>query len=363
MSNHLYNDNNAHPVSENLQEDLRFWQSSMADRHLKMQPRLGIFSTLLAHLNISLYNHEGVVKDFPNGFYTENRIFIPEKTYTDLVNNELTETHYSKNSNAFTPNKQHINMTGPLLIEYLLPLVERKFQTIFDNNDKAAIYQNAFQSFPIYTDSKSQDIIKQVLPETPVFISLKDLVEKLKPLNLDSQEVIESLGSNSDVITHVLFKSKELHNPTHPFNKIADKVGEIKTNLDISKMSREDFAEEYYQYSTTSQINVIFDTLQRIGNNIIQNNPPDNIVTAAKEQWIPFAVMMSENHFAYALKSFKNQLKENLPEADKNSFRESLAHAINQDPYRTELIRDVMIDVLTDFDALNSTNRRKINFR
>lgn len=343
-------------LATTFEKDLVLWQSQVKYSYpsVQGQPRLGVFSTLLANMDVQLFNDSKLQENYPQGFYTENRVFVPAQLFNKLIESEPPAS-----------SEANVNLSGKLFLEYLLPLVEHKFNHKFSPEDREKVMNNIFGT---KYNFHNHPISPEVLSSNPVFVSNQELFKTMPSIG--------SSQPNTDFIINTLFKSQELHNPEHPFNQLANQVVEIKNNISLSQLTPVQFKEEYLNYSRNSQMEQVFDTLHNIGHQIVQNNPIENVHLAAQEQWIPFVVSMEPVHFVYAVRDFKEQLAEKfLPKTDGavmgrpySNLLENVAHAINNeigiqeknDPERLQNKRNLLISSITDFDSLNITSRPRI---
>jgi hypothetical protein len=236
--NSLYNDESeeGNALYESLMADVVLWQGSKAvySKEKGVQPRLGFFSELLANTQVFMYDHPMFEKSFPNGFVTENTIFVSAQLYKDVLASEPQRNRDST-----------LNTTGFLFENYLLTMVEKKYDVMFDNVERDKVFTHTNVSEYNYSDPMlARDKLKEPIP----FLALKDLVELANSQGIVSVEHMKSFGTNSDSISQVLFKSKELHDIKNPLNKIVDKVIESQEVLEIEKMSVKEFAEQYENY-------------------------------------------------------------------------------------------------------------------
>jgi hypothetical protein len=263
-----------------------------------------LFGEMLSYMNLFLYDDKEYINLYPNGFHTENKVFIP----VELFNKMLEQEKIDKES--------IINKSPVMFIKSLVSVLENLYHLNFSSEEKQKILHTQLKKLNLNNESLIK--ILDYADNDEDFGKLKFIPTKELKISLLKNDfspgTVEylSVSDDSSFIDIVLSKSKELKDDTHPFHKLKSKIVE---NIDIESNS---FSSESIQelVNNISQLNPkdlmrLNSSLSSMAQNIIKNhtdNDPNiiHIVKDLSREWLPSIMKLKDGPFA---KNFLDLLK------------------------------------------------------
>lgn len=307
-----------------------FNKKSVVNVHDKIHDSIGLFSNFLPYISIYLYNDERLLKDYPNGIVTENKILLPSSIYKEMLDEE---NKYNKENN------QHINMASAMIVSYIGEILKNKFNIVDIVGILAKELGNLYDCY----SEQSLDILKSFSPK-PTLLTNKSFSKKLKDEQFSSStiEFFEHSENSTDYIDYVLSKN----NP-YPQTFIPKML-----NIEEQDTSLYNFKEMY----SSGQLLQSFSILEQKRHNIISNNA--SLVEALPElenYYYECLLSLEDNHFIFEMNNFFNDITQkygtllmanNILKLDTNSIQ-LLAHSVVGHTDCTAYKRKILIDICT----------------
>ena len=127
---------------DNLAEDISFdndlWSKKIKiDNHY--EGRCQSFSTMLSNVRFFIYDHPDILREYPDGFFSENMALIPYDMYQRM---QLIEPL------ALIKESTHHywNLSGLIFVTYLTQMVEKKYNINFSKEETEYIISHSLSN-------------------------------------------------------------------------------------------------------------------------------------------------------------------------------------------------------------------------
>lgn len=321
--------------------------------------KLGVFSNILSALPVLLYDQKELIEKYPQGFVSENSVFIAVPYYKEIGS--------VKDEDGFYINKR--NLSGLVLVKAIIDLLSYQFSVSFktEEQDKIVVWTQKKQSertaLSLFIEMGFNDMEVKKFP----FVSHQTLLETIKPLRLLQEERIEELGIKNDYLVECLFKSKELYNMEHPFSKLMHAIHDRKLKEHKVTLSSDEYYDNLASYDPNKK-KLAIDAVISVGSklaNKTQNLP--EFLEEAQIKWLPFLDNMKAPELTYVLSELHTKLTKKYV-GPKNSGQSSVISSSNYINNSDESIafiqeivghtdetgRSIAINIFTNFYMINN---------
>lgn len=376
-----------------FRNDVEFW-SSKIEVLGKSGNRAKCFSTMMASCGIFLYDHPEAMKKYPNGFYSENTIFVPINMYDTMMQLEPLAVK-TNNINSYW------NLTGLVLINFLTNMIEKKYEIVFSQEEKEKILLSATEnSFAqkqliignrqidseieisdkeldtIMTTSFEQQIhylskietkdiiqfVKEVFNnKQPQFVSNADIAVFARDNELYTEETFEKQNQDTSFIDYALLKNPDMYEKNHPFNILMGKVKIPAKTIDLLDMDKAKYRDMINNLSFGDAY-IIFNAFENLTYNIFKNSKTeDDILRNITGIWSNFALETSDTHFEVLINILYDNFIQKYPNQHEENIWEDMgfkiAKSINENEKTTNTKRRLIIDGLSRQSEIYATLR------
>lgn len=334
-------------------------KASLVATMLSEGSKLGVFSNILSALPVLLYDQKELIEQFPQGFVSENAVFISVPYYKEVGS--------VKDEEGFYINKR--NLAGLVLVKAVIDLLSYQFSVSFktEEEDKIVVWTQKKQSertaLSLFIDMGLNDMEVRKFP----FVPHTKLLEIIRPLRLMQEERIEELGTRNDYLVECLFKSKELYNMEHPFSKLMQAIHERKLKESKIPLSPEDYYDSLSSYDPNKK-KLAIDAIISIGSKIANKTSSlPEFLEEAQIKWLPFLDNMKAPELTYVLSELHTKLTKKYVSSKNsgqssaisssnyiNNSEESIAFIQEIVGHTDETGRSIAINIFTNFYMINN---------
>lgn len=380
-----------------FRNDVEFW-SSKIDVLDKSYKRAKSFSTMMASCGIFLYDHPCVMKTYPNGFYSENTIFVPVDMYDNMLQSEPLAVK-KNNINSYW------NLTGVMLINFFTKMIEKKYEIEFSPDEKEQILLSATQ----YSFVEKQLIVsqKQVEPENqlsekeirditdniimketteyiskmngkdiinvskeifnnkePVFVSNENIAKLAQQNNLYAAETFKKQNTDSSFIDYALLKNTDMYEKNHPFSQLMGKVKMPAKTIDLLDFDQQTYKDMIINLPFGDAY-MVFNAFENLTYNIFkQSKTEEDLIRNISGIWSNFALYTNDDHFQMLMTILHDNFIQKYPyEEDKHITEDvgfKVGSVINDNPSTNNTKRRLIIEGLTEQTNMYATVRTMI---
>lgn len=321
--------------------------------------KLGVFSHIVSAMPILLYDQKELIEQFPQGFVSENAIFISVPYYKEVGAVKDEEGFYINNT----------NISGLVLVKAIIDLLSYQFSVSFkaEEQDKIIVWTQRKATertaLSLFLDMGLNDMEIRKFP----FVSHSKLLEIIKPLRLLQEERIEELGVKNDYLVECLFKSKELYNMEHPFYKLMQAIHDRKLKEKKIPLSSDEYYDSLGSYDPNKK-KLALDAVINIGSKIVNKTESlQDFLEEAQIKWLPFLDIMKAPELTYVLSELHTKLTKKYvgnKNTNKSSVISSSNYINNSDEsiafiqeivgHTDETGRSIAINIFTNFYMINN---------
>lgn len=321
--------------------------------------KIGVFSNILVSLPIILYDQDQLIESFPQGFITENALFISADYYKKVGS--------IKNEDGLYINKK--NLSALVFINAIIDLLSHQFSVRFNAEEQVDIV--------VKTQKKANDktTLNLLLNDNTVnieikkfpFVALHKLLEILKPLRLPNIDKIEELGTKCDYLVECLFKSKEIYNMENPLSKLMQSVHDRKLKEHKFSLSVDEYYDSLISYNPNKKKLALDAIVSMSGKIVNKTSSLPEFIEEAQIKWMPFLDNMKAPELTYVLSELHNKLTKKyvgIKSASKphaisssnyiNNSDESIAFIQEIVGHTDENGRSIAINIFTNFYMINN---------
>ena len=378
-----------------FRNDIDVW-SSRIQVAKKSENRAKSFSTMMASCGIFLYDHPEAMKKYPNGFYSENMIFVPIDMYERAAELEpLAAKLDSANS--------YWNLTGLILIPFFTKMIEQKYDISFSDEEKEKILLSATENsflqktkivgrgqidfeYKLNSIDDSNEIINQVKEEEvhylsmigkvniknfaneifngkePIFLSNKDICLFAEENNLLAAKTFKKQTSDTSFLDYALLKNKDMYEKGHPFNQLMGEVKMPSKTIDLLHLDKDNYKDIIHNI-TFAEGYILFNAFENLTHKIFnESKTTEDLIRNISGIWSNLAVETNDNHFEVLMNILHDNCLQKFPsEENQRRIEEDMmfkiGKSINKNPSTTRYKREILIDGLTRYSDDCSTVR------
>lgn len=295
------------------QDIQKFLGSYTDEKSSEVTHQMGVFGKIASYMNLYLYDLEEYNKLYPNGFHTENKIFIPNHLFENMLTQETKKGSEIK--------RESITSNAPvMIIKSLISVFENLYQVNFSDAEKSKIFSEQINGIFTY---KAKRAISNFEHSDKTFGNLEFVpTKKFKESLIEngfSLPMIDYVCASDDskFIDILLSQSDELFSDYHPFSKLQHKVMENMKSINVNSItSSKDLIEELIENSLETNpqdLMKVNSSLSSIAKQVIDNDSNKKsdivkIINDLSEKWIPSAMQLDNGAFSTAYIDLLNQL-------------------------------------------------------
>lgn len=393
--------------------DLELWSSRFHTLN-NSQNRAKSYSTMISLCDIFLYDHPIAMEKYPNGFFSENTIFIPLDMYERTIDLEpLAVKLESINS--------YWNLTGLILIPFLTKMIEKKYDVEFSNEEKEKILlsstEYSFTQTPFNIRNIGQKQIDQnnkvnlndfneiiennqtteevnylsKVGETEIKNFVQEIFNGKEPIFLSNQNIklfseennlmhsvkrFTKQTDDTNFINYALLKNTDMYEKDHPFNQLMEKIKFPSKTIDLLSLDKENYHEVITELSF-GQTYILFNAFESLTFQIFNESKtiPDLLGNIAGI-WTNLAAKTNDDNFQFLMNILYDNCIQKFPHEDYKKKIDSditlqIAHCINANPDIDDIKREILIDRLSklsdDFPTVRTIiypqNNKKFNMK
>lgn len=301
------------------------------------------FGEMLSYMNLFLYDAPEYTSLYPNGFHTENKIFIPVQLFANMIDKET-------GINTRLIEGLTITNAPVMVMKSLISVLENLYEIKFSDREKQDVIY-AQISNTSYDNQAKQSMFRYAKEDSEFgnlsFISTKDLESSFTENNFPSS-MVEYLSASNDssFIDIILSKSQELFNQSHPLFKFQSKV--MGNMASITTVSTNQSLEELVNsISATNpqdlmKVTTVLSTSAKsiIEENLGNNSDITGIINALAKEWIPAVMQLEDGPFSVSYINLLTQLNgtQKFQSSDKTNLLKTMTDNEYCDGERTDFI-------------------------